>query len=253
MTVGVILQLSRRQSAPASTKVKSLAPSGRSADLQCMTPIYVRGFKETSYFGATSTAVGPDHFVLCLEGDSGHEQHVSIERLDLLLAANAHVSALAEQERIAGKGAVHDRGPNLSSSGSRQNVFMGPASACDVNADCCWADDIRCNGVPVGSGAGSNDMWSVEVRKWRTHMCREIEQQKRRLLLREEACRKREEEFRQKEDEAKRQRMTIAALEGEVMKVTEEMQEILLEREEGRLLVQRDFLGELVELLSWSH
>lgn len=96
----------------------------------------------------------------------------------------------------------------------------------------------------IGASAdGRCEKWSQDVRKWQNQLCRELELQKKRLQQREEACRKREEEFRQREDEARRQKMTIAALEGEVVKVTEEMQEILLQKEEGRLIVQREFLG----------
>ncbi|KAL8437737.1 hypothetical protein Efla_006629 [Eimeria flavescens] len=166
---------------------------------------------------------GPDQFVLCLEGESGQEQHVSIDRQELLLLASAEVQAMADQEW----------GLKSPTAGSRSSAAKGEAFAADTE-----------EGGPLGQKGGSKAAAGgpPDVRKWQHQLCRELELQKKRLQQREEACRKREEEFRLREDEARRQKMTIAALEGEVLKVTEEMQEILLQKEEGRLIVQREFL-----------
>ncbi|CDJ66710.1 hypothetical protein, conserved [Eimeria necatrix] len=73
-------------------------------------------------------------------------------------------------------------------------------------------------------------------------MRKELEQQRRRLQQREEACRRLEEEFKLRAAENTKHKLKIAALEKEVQRVTEENQEILMQREEGRLIVQREFL-----------
>ncbi|KAL8438282.1 hypothetical protein ACSSS7_000259 [Eimeria intestinalis] len=163
----------------------------------------------------------PDHFVLCLEGESGQEQHVSIDRQELLLVASAEVHALAEQ-----------RDSIRTPTGSRTTATKGEGTMYEEGQQ-----DAK------GGGGGRYDKGSQDVGRWQHQMCKELELQKRRLQQREEACRQREEEFRLREDEARRQKLTIAALEGEVLKVTEEMQEMLLQKEEGRLIVQREFLA----------
>lgn len=180
---------------------------------------------------------GPDQFVLCLEGESGQEQHVSIDRQELLLAASGQMQASPEPERAAKMPAGSRQGNNLMAKSCSHNIGTADhedgAQLPRLGGDSFIgaAGDSRCEGL------------NQDVRKWQSQFCRELELQKKRLQQREEACRKREEEFRQREDEARRQKMTIAALEGEVLKVTEEMQEILLQKEEGRLIVQREFLG----------
>lgn len=181
---------------------------------------------------------GPDHFVLCLEGESGQEQHVSIDRQELLLVAGGQVQALAEQERMAKAAAGSRQGNVLEAKGGPHNI--GTVDSED------GGQSSRYAGEPfvAPSADGRCEKWNQEVKKWQSQFCRELELQKKRLQQREEACRKREEEFRQREDEARRHKLTIAALEGEVMKVTEEMQEMLLQKEEGRLIIQREFLGE---------
>ncbi|XP_026193352.1 uncharacterized protein LOC34623903 [Cyclospora cayetanensis] len=188
--------------------------------------------------------LGPDRFVLCLEGETGQEQHVSIDRQELLLVAGAQLQQ--PQSQAEAEGAVKS-GEECSRQASG-SLTKGTAAG---------GGGLQSGGAPAGSNqegphmprtAGElfasppGDKWSQDVRKWQRHVCRELEIQKKRLQQREEACRKREEEFKLREDEARRQKMTIAALEGEVHKVTEEIQEILLQKEEGRLIVQREFL-----------
>ncbi|KAL8444292.1 hypothetical protein Emag_005553 [Eimeria magna] len=196
---------SRQTCSPANIKVKSVSPSG------------------------------PDHFVLCLEGESGQEQHVSIDRQELLLVASAEVHALAERDNTK------------TPTGSRSSATKGAGMIYGGSSEE-GQQEIKGGGgkgLLGGPLDGRCDKWNQDVGRWQHQMCRELELQKRRLQQREEACRQREEEFRLREDEARRQKLTIAALEGEVLKVTEEMQEILLQKEEGRLIVQREFLGEL--------
>ena len=169
------------------------------------------------------SACFPDQFVLCLEGASGQEQHVSIDRQELLLAANPQMQAVGGEERGTIKSPVGSRNGGL---------FMtqnGPQYVADSQ-----------DGMARGWQCPSANSPICQ-----NQVCHELELQKMRLQQREEACRRREEEVRQREDEAKRQKMTIAALEGEVQKVTEEMQEILLQKEEGRLIVQRELIGKL--------
>ncbi|KAL8272748.1 hypothetical protein Esti_003298 [Eimeria stiedai] len=194
---------SRQTCSPANIKVKSVSPSG------------------------------PDHFVLCLEGESGQEQHVSIDRQELLLVASAEVNALAEQRD-------NIKTPTGSRSAATKGGGMMYGVSCEEGQqEVKW---VGSKGLLGGGPDGRCDKWNQDVDRWQHQMCRELELQKRRLQQREEACRQREEEFRLREDEARRQKLTIAALEGEVLKVTEEMQEILLQKEEGRLIVQREFL-----------
>lgn len=171
--------------------------------------------------------------MLCLEGESGQEQHVSIDRQELMLVASFQGQASTE----------HDTAK--SAAGSRQESgIIGKSGPIWANDD--WGG-MHSSRLPAeafsGPADGRCEKWNEEVRTWQNQFCWELEAQKIRLQQREEACRKREEEFRQREDESRRQKMTIAALEGEVQKVTEEMQEILLQKEEGRLIVQREFLG----------